>query len=97
MVHPHPQWNDEEDDTNDENEAMADDEDLVDDDEHDIYLDRVPLEEEDRLCDSDIREITSESNMDDQVRMTVYIRLIVLTLHVFRLINPFCCKMHVIG
>ena len=47
VVHSHLEWNEEEYYTNDENEAIDDDKDLVDDNEHDMYLDWVPLEEED--------------------------------------------------
>ena len=63
---------------------MDNDEDLADDDEH-MYLDWVPLEEEDGPRDSDIGEITSETDMDDLARITTYYRLIVLVLYVIRL------------
>ena len=64
---------------------MDNNEDLVEEDEHDMYLNQVPLEEEDRPRNSNIGEITFESNMDDQARITTCIILIVLVLYAIKL------------
>ena len=61
MVHPHPEWNMEDEDADDEQEPMDEEE----DDKFNMYLDLVPPEEEDGPHDSNMGEITSESDMED--------------------------------